>query len=259
VTSLEYWLNQFHIFLFVLLRVSALLIVAPIFGGRQFLARAKIGLAFMVSLVIFPTVLDTPFIIPEGLLPYSLVLFREVFLGIILGFTVLLLFIGIQFAGQIAGLQMGFGIVNILDPQSGDQVSIVGQFLNILATLLVLCFDGHHLIIDGLVASFEAVPLAGVVFKASIGQKLIELTATTFVIAIKISAPIILSLFAVTVAMGILARTVPQMNVFIVGFPVQLAVGLFILVASMPLFNIFLQKSLIVLQRDLYAILEFLG
>ena len=192
MTSLEYWLNQFHIFLFVLLRVSALLIVAPIFGGRQFLARAKIGLAFMVSLVIFPTVLDTPFIIPEGLLPYSLVLFREVFLGIILGFTVLLLFIGIQFAGPI-------------------------------------------------------------------GQKLIELTATTFVIAIKISAPIILSLFAVTVAMGILARTVPQMNVFIVGFPVQLAVGLFILVASMPLFNIFLQKSLIVLQRDLYAILEFLG
>ncbi|MEE3234219.1 MAG: flagellar biosynthetic protein FliR [Candidatus Latescibacterota bacterium] len=256
---MEYWLNQFHVFLFVLLRVSALLIVAPIFGGRQYLARAKIGLAFMVSLVIFPSVLDTPFVIPEGLLPYSLVLIREVFLGTVIGFTVLLLFIGIQFAGQIAGLQMGFGIVNILDPQSNEQVSIIGQFLNILATLLVLCLDGHHLILNGLMASFEAVPLAGVVLKASVGQKIIQLTSTTFIIAIKISAPIILALFAVTVAMGILARTVPQMNVFIVGFPVQLAVGLFVLVASLPLFNILLQKSLIVLERDMYAILDFFG
>ena len=256
---MEYWLNQFHVFLFVLLRVSALLIVSPIFGGRQYLARAKIGLSFMISLVIFPSVADTPFVIPEGLLPYSLVLLREVILGTVIGFVVLLLFIGIQFAGQIAGLQMGFGIVNILDPQSGDHVSIVGQFLNILATLLVLCFDGHHIILNGLMSSFEAVPLAGVMLKATIGQKMIELTAMTFIVAIKISAPIILALFSVTVAMGILARTVPQMNVFIVGFPVQLAVGLFVLVASLPLFNVLLEKSLIALQSDLYALLDFFG
>ena len=92
-------------------------------------------------------------------------------------------------------------------------------------------------------SSFEAVPLAGVMLKPTIGQKMIELTAMTFIVAIKISAPIILALFSVTVAMGILARTVPQMNVFIVGFPVQLAVGLFVLVASLPLFNVLLEKS----------------
>jgi flagellar biosynthetic protein FliR len=252
-----YWLEQFHIFLLVLLRVSALLVVAPIFGHRLYPARAKVGMAFMISLVIFPSVADTALNVPEGFLPYALVLAREVLMGVVLGFAVLLLFMGIQFAGQLAGLQMGFGIVNVIDPQSQDQISIIGQFLNILAILLILSLDGHHIILNGLMASFDTVPLGGVVLKASIVQKMIVLTSELFTIAIKISAPILISLFLVSVAMGVLARTVPQMNVFIVGFPVQLAVGLFVLVASLPLFRILLFKSLHILERDFFSLIDF--
>ena len=178
-------------------------------------------------------------------------------MGVVLGFAVLLLFMGIQFAGQLAGLQMGFGIVNVIDPQSQDQISIIGQFLNILAILLILSLDGHHIILNGLMASFDTVPLGGVVLKASIVQKMIVLTSELFTIAIKISAPILISLFLVSVAMGVLARTVPQMNVFIVGFPVQLAVGLFVLVASLPLFRILLVKSLHILERDFFSLIDF--
>jgi flagellar biosynthesis protein FliR len=252
-----YWLEQFHIFLLVLLRVSALLVVAPIFGHRLYPARAKVGMAFMISLVIFPSVADTVLNVPEGFLPYALVLAREVLMGVVLGFAVLLLFMGIQFAGQLAGLQMGFGIVNVIDPQSQDQISIIGQFLNILAILLILSLDGHHIILNGLMASFDTVPLGGVVLKASIVQKMIVLTSELFTVAIKISAPILISLFLVSVAMGVLARTVPQMNVFIVGFPVQLAVGLFVLVASLPLFRILLVKSLNILERDFFSLIDF--
>ncbi|MGY8825775.1 MAG: flagellar biosynthetic protein FliR [Candidatus Latescibacterota bacterium] len=254
---MAYWLEQFHIFLLVLLRVSALLVVAPIFGHRLYPARAKVGMAFMISLVIFPSVADTALNVPEGFLPYALVLAREVLMGVVLGFAVLLLFMGIQFAGQLAGLQMGFGIVNVIDPQSQDQISIIGQFLNILAILLILSLDGHHIILNGLMASFDTVPLGGVVLKASIVQKMIVLTSELFTIAIKISAPILISLFLVSVAMGVLARTVPQMNVFIVGFPVQLAVGLFVLVASLPLFRILLVKSLHILERDFFSLIDF--
>jgi flagellar biosynthetic protein FliR len=252
-----YWLEQFHIFLLVLLRVSALLVVAPIFGHRLYPARAKVGMAFMISLVIFPSVADTALNVPVGFLPYALVLAREVLMGVVLGFAVLLLFMGIQFAGQLAGLQMGFGIVNVIDPQSQDQISIIGQFLNILAILLILSLDGHHIILNGLMASFDTVPLGGVVLKASIVEKMIVLTSELFTIAIKISAPILISLFLVSVAMGVLARTVPQMNVFIVGFPVQLAVGLFVLVASLPLFRILLVKSLHILERDFFSLIDF--
>ncbi|MEC8645814.1 MAG: flagellar biosynthetic protein FliR [Candidatus Latescibacterota bacterium] len=254
---MAYWLDQFHIFLLVLLRVSALLVVAPIFGHRLFLARAKVGMAFMVSLVIFPAVADSSLDLPEGFLPYALILVREVLMGAVLGFSVLLIFIGIQFAGQLAGLQMGFGIVNVIDPQSNDQVSIIGQFLNILAVLLIFSLDGHHIILNGLMASFEAVPLGGVVFKVPVAEKLIELTNEIFTVAIKISAPIMIALFLVSVAMGVLARTVPQMNVFIVGFPVQLAVGLFVMISSLPLFRIMLDKSLHILERDFFALIDF--
>ncbi len=250
-----YWLDQFHIFLLILLRVSALLIVAPIFGHRLFLARAKVGLAVMVSMVVFPLV--DGFDVPEGFFPYAVMMVGEVILGLVLGYVVLLLFIGIQFAGQLAGLQMGFGIVNVIDPQSHDQISIIGQFLNILAILMVLTLDGHHIILNGLLGSFEAVPLGGVVLQASIAHKLIALSSEVFVIAIKISAPILVALFLISTAMGVLARTVPQMNVFIVGFPVQLAVGLSVLVATLPLFQIIVERAIHLIERDVFALIEF--
>ena len=252
---MSYWLDEFHIFLLILLRVSALLIVAPIFGHRLFLARAKVGLAVMVSMVIFPIV--DRFDVPVGFLPYAVMMVGEVIMGLVIGYAVLLLFIGIQFAGQLAGLQMGFGIVNVIDPASHDQVSIIGQFLNILAILLMLTLDGHHIILNGLMTSFDAVPLGGVVLKALVAHKMIALTAEVFVIAIKVSAPIMIALFLISTAMGVLARTVPQMNVFIVGFPVQLAVGMAVLMASLPLFQILIERALKLLERDVFALIDF--
>ena len=250
-----YWLDQFHIFLLILLRVSALLIVAPIFGHRLYLARAKIGLAFMVSLVVYPLVDELE--VPAGFFPYAVMMIGEVIMGLVLGYAVLLLFVGIQFAGQLSGLQMGFGIVNVIDPASHDQVSIIGQFLNSLAILMVLTLDGHHVILNGLISSFDAVPLGGVVLQAAIAHKLIALTCEVFIIAIKISAPILIALFLISTAMGVLARTVPQMNVFIVGFPVQLAVGLTVLVATLPLFRILLERALALMERDVVALVDF--
>lgn len=255
---MAYWLERFDLFLLVLLRVGALLVVAPIFGHRHWLGRAKVGLALMVSVVLFPMVADQPLDLPTGVFAYGFLMVREVLMGVVLGFTVLLLFVGIQFAGQLAGLQMGFGIVNVIDPQSSDQVSIIGQFLNIMAILLLLTLDGHHMILSGLVASFEAIPLGGVSFHDGLMFKLMDLTAQVFVIAVKISAPILIALFLVTAAMGVLARTVPQMNVFLVGFPLQIGVGMAALLISLPLFAVFVERLFVNTNRDLVALLDFL-
>lgn len=255
---MEYWLEQFHVFLLVLLRVSALLIVAPIFGHRTWLARAKVGLAFAVSIVLFPMVADQALAIPVGIFPYALLMIREVLMGIIMGFVVLLLFVGVQFAGQLAGLQMGFGIVNVIDPQSSNQVSIMGQFLNVLAILLLLSLNGHHTILTGLVTSFETIPLGGVVLKADVMLKIIALTADVFVVAVKIAAPIMTALFLVTAAMGVLARTVPQMNVFMVGFPLQISVGLGAFLICLPLFAMLVERLILMMRRDLLVIVDFM-
>ncbi|MEE2657949.1 MAG: flagellar biosynthetic protein FliR [Candidatus Latescibacterota bacterium] len=255
---MQHWLDQFHIYLLVLLRVSALLTVAPIFGHRNYLARGKIGLALMISFVVFPMVAEQPLDIPEGLLAYALMLMREIVMGLILGFVVLMLFVGIHFAGQLAGLQMGFGIVNVIDPQSTDQISIIGQFLNILAILLLFALNGHHVILSGLVGSFQAIPLGGVVLSTSVLQKILALTSDVFIIAVKIAAPMLVALFLVTASMGVLARTVPQMNVFMVGFPVQIFVGISVLLITLPLFAILLERLIFGLHRDLFALLDFM-
>lgn len=255
---MEHWLEQFHVFLLILLRVSALLVVAPIFGHRTWLARAKIGLAFLVTIVLFPMVAEQPFVVPEGVFAYAFMMAREVLMGVVLGFSVLLLFVGIQFAGQLAGLQMGFGIVNVIDPQSANQLSIMGQFLNIFAILLLLSLNGHHMILSGLVTSFEAIPLGGVVFQDGLIYKLMALTSQVFVIAVKIAAPILIALFLVTASMGVLARTVPQMNVFIVGFPLQIGVGLGAFLVTLPLFAVFVERTLYGMDRDLIALVGLL-
>jgi flagellar biosynthetic protein FliR len=153
---------------------------------------------------------------------------------------------------------MGFGIVNVIDPQSSNQVSIIGQFLNILAILLLLTLDGHHMILSGLVTSFETIPLGGVSFQDGLMFKLMDLTAQVFIIAVKISAPILMALFLVTAAMGVLARTVPQMNVFLIGFPLQIGVGLAALVIVLPLFSVFVERLLVHTNRNLVALLDFL-
>ena len=255
---MAHWLDQFNVFLLVLLRVSALLVVAPIFGHRNWQARSKVGLAFLVSILLFPMVAEQTVELPAGVFAYAALMVREVLMGVVLGFTVLLLFVGIQFAGQLAGLQMGFGIVNVIDPQSANQISIIGQFLNILAILLLLTINGHHMILSALVTSFETIPLGGVSFHDGVMMKLIAVTAQVFVIAIKISAPVLIALFLVTASMGVLARTVPQMNVFMVGFPVQIAVGMAALVLSLPLFAVLVERLLITTNRDLIALLDFL-
>ena len=255
---MAYWLDQFHIFLLVLLRVSALLMAAPIFGHRNFLGRAKIALAFMVSLIIFPLVADQGIQVPESLFPYVFMMVREVLMGLVLGFAVLLLFVGVQFAGQLAGLQMGFGIVNVIDPMSSNQLSIIGQFLNILAILVLLSINGHHIILGGVMNSFDAVPLGGAVeLNTAVMDKLIAISAQVFVVAVKISAPILVALFLVSVAMGIMARTVPQMNVFIVGFPLQIGVGLVTVAVSLPLFYSLITKLITAMERDLFALIGF--
>lgn len=255
---MEYWLDQFHVFLLVLLRVSALLMVAPIFGHRTWLARAKVGLAFTVSIILYPLVAETTPEIPAGVLPYALMMIKEILMGVVMGFVVLLLFVGIQFAGQLAGLQMGFGIVNVIDPQSSNHVSIMGQFLNVLAILLLLSLNGHHTILTGLVTSFETIPLGGVELKVGLMYKMITLTTQVFVIAVQISAPIMTALFLVTAALGVLARTVPQMNVFMVGFPVQITVGLGAFLVCLPLFGMLVERLIVAMRRDLLVMVDLM-
>ena len=157
-------------------------------------------------------------------------------IGVILGFAGRLLFEGIQMAGQLVGFQMGFSIVNIIDPVTSEQVSIIAEFQYLLAGLLFLAVDGHHLLLQAVSESYTVVPVLGFHLTGALMQNLVDLTREMFVVAMKISAPIIVALVFANIGLGLVARTVPQINIFVVGFPLQIAIGLLGIGLTVPVF-----------------------
>lgn len=242
---------EFEKLLLIILRVTGIFAVAPVFGHRNVPLLVKTGLILITSIVLLPTISSPAITLPPDLFGLSGVLIKEVAAGLAVGFTSLLLFIAIQFAGDIIGLQMGFGIVNVIDPNSSAQVPLVGQFQFLLAMLIFLAVDGHHLVISAIAGSFRAVPLGQVNFSHLSAEILVRAGVDTVAQAIKLGAPCIVTLFLLDVSLGIVARTVPQMNIFIVGFPVKIGVGLFMLAASFPLVGYVFSKLLLGLDSNL--------
>jgi flagellar biosynthetic protein FliR len=162
-------------------------------------------------------------------------------------------------AGELIGVDMGFGIVNIIDPMSGEQVSLIGQYKYILSLLLFLIINGHHFLLNALRGSFLAIPLGAANFRGMITDQIIFMSTEIFKIAIQISGPALVALFLTTFVMGIIARTVPQMNIFIVGFPLKIFVGLFMLAISLPLFVYVFGKLFGRFETSILSIIQFMS
>ena len=164
----------------------------------------------------------------------------EIFLGLAIGFSVKLIFAGIQLAGQLAGYQMGLAIANVMDPATSEQVPLLAQFNNLIGLLVFLCINAHHWFIKALTESFRLVPPLKVNFGNSFMEQLIQLSGNMFVIALKVGAPVIAAMLLTSVAFGLVARTVPQMNVFVVAMPLKIGVGLLFIGFGLPYFSAFL-------------------
>jgi len=185
-----------------------------------------------------------------------LIVTGEFLIGLIFGFASSLIFTAVQMAGQILDMQIGFGIVNVLDPQSGQQLPLVGNFKYILALLVFLATNSHHLLLSALFNSFKLIPLTGGVFHTNIVQTIVDMVGGTFIIALKISFPVLLSLLLTDIALGILARTMPQMNIFVVGVPGKIIVGLFVLSLALPFYILFLEVAFNGMYKDIYRLLS---
>jgi len=254
--NFNFSLTQVQMFLLAFLRVSAIIATVPPLNSRNIPVMFKAGLAFTISMILFPilNLEDIPFFIDT--ISFGIKVLSEIMLGIMIGLSVRLLFAGIQLAGQLAGYQMGFAIVNVMDTLSSNQVSIIAQFHTITSMLIFFCINAHHWILRALVESFQIVPPFSFQFTNSIMEQLMRLTSNMFVIAIKLGAPVIVALLLTTVALGLIARTVPQMNVFIVAFPLKIVVGLVFLALSLPYFLSFLKQIFNGMGNDIIQLLK---
>ncbi|MBN2255109.1 MAG: flagellar biosynthetic protein FliR [Deltaproteobacteria bacterium] len=226
--------QQIELFILILLRVSSIMIMIPIISNRQVPLRIKGGLSIIVAFLVMPFVQPVSFPLEMPVLIVTMI--GEVAIGIIIGLVGRLLFAGVQLAGQLVGFQMGFAIVNVVDPLSSMQVSIIAQFQYLIAMLIFLAVNGHHIFLYAIAESFHAVPPLAFHFTGPLMDSLVGFSTNIFIIAVKIGAPVMAMLLFTSVSLGLVARTVPQINVFIVGFPLKIAVGLIGIGLTLPIF-----------------------
>lgn len=247
--------GQLGFFLLLLVRMSGVFTTAPFFGSRNVPSQIRIVLALACALLLFPLLFRPELSLPVAFFPYALLVLKELLVGLIMGYTAYLFFTAIQMAGQVLDMQIGFGIVSIFDPQSGQQVPLLGNFKYILAMLVFLSTNSHHFLFAGLVNSYQLVPVGAVNFSPQSAEVFVDLVAGLFVIAMKIAIPVLSALILTDVALGILARTMPQMNIFVIGIPVKIFVGLFVLVLVIPFYIVFLEVAFNGMYREMYRLL----
>jgi flagellar biosynthetic protein FliR len=228
-------------------RVGGLFIMGPIFASRTAPMRVRVALVFFLTLAMLPLLGPTPPVHAQqaGAAVMLGMLAFEAMVGFAIGLVAQLTFGAVQMAGQLAGIQMGIGLSNLIDPQTQE--------------LIFLSVDGHHVLIRAVADSFTVVPLGGGIPSPAGFGLVLELAGGLFVIALKIAAPVLVLLLLVNAAMGVLAKLIPQLNVFIVGFPLNVAAGLFVLAASQPFTVRLLEASFSGVGDSLAQVVRALG
>lgn len=223
--------------LLVLIRVSALFVVAPIFGNQMVPVRFRVGLAVLFTLLILPLELAGPHPTLADADAWTLAIARELAVGLMLGFLAMLFFYGVQLAGHMIGLQMGFGMSQMFDPSTHGQTSELSVLLTMLATVAFLQLDGHHWLLAAVWKSFQAVPLASFTPTASLIGRMVGATTGIFDTALTLMLPISGVLLVIELALAILNRVSPQMNVFALGMGAKILLGIATLAVTLPLFG----------------------
>lgn len=226
--------ENFIKFMLVFFRCLGFLILTPIFGRRDLPAQSKIGLSALLSYIVLPLIPAQS--LNTNLWALAAVVLREVTVGLSMGYITLLVFSALHLAGQVIDMEMGFGMVNVMDPQSNTQVPMMGNFYYLLSLILFLSCNGHHVLISAMIKSFEIVPLGKAVFGEHFLMGIMESFQDVFILGVRISMPIVAIIFLTDFALGIIARTVPQMNVFIVGLPLKIALGILGMIIILPMY-----------------------
>lgn len=233
--------GQLAAFLLVLTRTSGIFFISPFFGSLTIPMQLRAATAIAMAILIFPVIVqETVVTVPENVWMFAGTVFQELVIGWMIGFVAYVVISAVNMAGKIMDLQVGFAVANLMDPDSRQQNPLIGGFLQNLATIYLLVVNGHHFIITALVESFRSVPLDGIVWNPSLAQFMIDLTAGVFLTGMKIAMPVTFAILITNVGMGILARTMPQMNIFVVGIPMHLTIGMFMLAMLMPFYVLFL-------------------
>ncbi|MCR5833058.1 MAG: flagellar biosynthetic protein FliR [Selenomonadaceae bacterium] len=242
--------GQVAAFLLILTRTSGIFFISPFLGSVNISEKIRAGAAIMLAVLIFPVVVKQYVIhTPETVAMFAFTVAKELFIGWLIGVVGYITLAAIHTAGKIMDMQIGFAVVNMMDPTTQQQTGLVGTFLYNLTIIYFLITNGHHVFLSALAESFRIIPLDSMVWNDSLPQLITDLTAGIFVNGMKIAMPVTFAILLTNVGLGILARTMPQMNIFVIGIPMQLMIGMGMLSLVLPFFMLFLD----VIFNEMYA------
>lgn len=266
ISLADFGIGHFVTWLLVLARTAGVFVSAPVLGNAHVPVPTRIALAACLALIFTPLVAADRTgafgglsAASPGLPELAASMVKEAVVGVMIGFAGMLLFMVVQCAADMINLQMGLGFGSLVDPTMNQQTSVVGQFHYLAATLLFLATNAHHLLLRGLADSFNALPLGQLSLGPEAGQAVLGVFARLFVAGIKIGGPIVGVILLTDVALGILSRTMPQLNVLVVGFPAKILVGLVAVVVALPAVFVALQSLFFGLPGDIHVLMSALA
>ncbi|MEF2145015.1 MAG: flagellar biosynthetic protein FliR [Desulfovibrionaceae bacterium] len=221
--------NQLMSFYLTLFRISVVLFLLPFFGGKSVPNPVKAALVLVLTLAVWPQLSFPGTLMPANMWEIALMFLGEIMLGLIMGMMVQFLFAAVQTGGQLVGFQMGFAMVNVVDPLTGASEAVTAHFLYMITMLTFLVLNGPLHLLSALAKSFELVPPGTLFISPEVAETVFDFSRQLFILAIRIAAPVMAALFMVDLSLALIGRAAPQMHVLVLGFPVKIAVGFFFL------------------------------
>ena len=256
---METLIMKIPVFILVLVRLSAFFATVPFFSYKTIPMQVKIGtaalLAFAIASSMEPVNLEI-----DG--QYILLVIKEVLVGLTLGLIAYIVMSAIQIAGGFIDFQIGFAIANVIDPQTGTQSPLTGQFFNVIALLLLLTANGHHVLLDAIYYSYQFAPLTQTwphLAAENTTMLVIKIFAGTFALAFQLAIPIVATVFLTDLALGIVAKTVPQLNIFVIGFPVKILLAFITLVVMFTVMSEVMQRLFKFMFVSMRQFMEMIG
>lgn len=250
---------QFQLFLVVLARVAGFIGAIPVFSSAQSPIRLRVSLAVMTAMLLFPAMSPQIEPIPFVPLPFLLFVVNELLLGTLIGLISRLIFTAVEYGATVIGFQMGFAAANIFDPSGERQIALLSQFQNVFAILIFLAVDGHHLFFRLALHSYELLPPGNLNFSGEAVPFLMELASRMFALGVQFSAPVLTLLLLSGLILGVLARVFPQLNVFLLSFPLNIATAFIVIALTLELAAALLGREFDTLGETLATMLSYLA
>jgi flagellar biosynthetic protein FliR len=252
-------IDQFQTFLVVTSRVAGFISAIPVFFSTQTPVRVKTALVFATSLTLFPLMEGAVPKLSFSPAPFLMLIIAELLLGLVLGLIARLIFTAVEFGATVIGYQMGFAAANVFDPQGERQVALISQFQNVFAILIFLAINGHHLFLQIAVRSYEYLPPGKFNISGEAIPFVMDQASHMFFLGVQFSAPVLAVLLLSGLILGILARVFPQLNVFLLSFPVNIGISFVVIALTLDIGAFVIRQEFDTLPDRFLTILSFLN